>query len=260
MGHDPGTFHAAEFSAGWARWIALGLFAVLVGIALLPLSLSPAVAAVAAAAAIGGGASLLWQRQRRYLLPSAAVATAGLAVLGHATSTNLGWFAVCLIGVWCALTGGRRDALVYWAGTLVLFAVEWLWVDRRPGLGRLDGGHHARLSQPACWSGGSAISWHSSGKPRLAWPNGPGRGAQPHRPRAPRRHRAYAHGVAPACHQRSAGCGAWPGRRRAFAGRGRAPRPGEPGRGSDGCRDAASGWGCTPAGHRRCPAPTACRR
>ena len=133
MSHDPGTFHPAEFSAGWARWIALGLFAVLVGIALLPLSPSPAVAAVAALAAIGGGVSLLWQRQRRYLLPGAAVATAGLAVLGHATSTNLGWFAVCLIGVWCALTGGRRDALVYWAGTLVLFAVEWLWIYADPG-------------------------------------------------------------------------------------------------------------------------------
>ncbi len=133
MSHDPGTFHPAEFSAGWARWIALGLFAVLVGIALLPLSPSPAAAAVAAAAAIGGGVSLLWQRQRRYLLPGAAVATAGLAVLGHATSTSLGWFAVCLIGGWCALTGGRRDALVYWAGTLVLFAVEWLWIYADPG-------------------------------------------------------------------------------------------------------------------------------
>ena len=133
MSHDPGTFHPAELSAGWARWIALGLFAVLVGVGLLPLSLNPAAAAVAAAAAIGGGASLLWQRQRRYLLPSAAVATAGLAVLGHATSTNLGWFAVCLIGVWCALTGGRRDALVYWGGTLVLFAVEWLWIYADPG-------------------------------------------------------------------------------------------------------------------------------
>jgi signal transduction histidine kinase len=133
MSHNPGTSHPAEFSAGWARWMALGLFAVLVGVALLPLSPSPAAAAVAAAAAIGGAASLLWQRQRRYLLPSAAVATAGLAVLAHPTSTNLGWFAVCLIGVWCALTGRRRDALVYWAGTMVLFAVEWLWIDADPG-------------------------------------------------------------------------------------------------------------------------------
>jgi signal transduction histidine kinase len=133
MRHDPGTFRPAEFLAGWTRWLALGLFAVLVGIGLLPLSPNPAVAAVAAAVAVGGGASLLWQRQRRYLLPGAAVATAGLAVLGHTTSTNLGWFAVCLIGGWCALTGGRRDALVYWAGALVLFAAEWLWIDPDPG-------------------------------------------------------------------------------------------------------------------------------
>jgi signal transduction histidine kinase len=133
MSHDPGTFRPAGFSAGWTRWMALGSFAALVGIGLLPLSPSPAAAAVAAAAAIGGGASIIWQRQPRYLLPSAAAATAGLAVLAHATSTNLGWFAVCLIGFWCALTGGRRDALVYWAGTLVLLTVEWLWIDRDPG-------------------------------------------------------------------------------------------------------------------------------
>ena len=33
MSRDPGTSHPAEFSAGWARWMALGLFAVLVGVA-----------------------------------------------------------------------------------------------------------------------------------------------------------------------------------------------------------------------------------
>jgi signal transduction histidine kinase len=140
MSRDPGTFSPAEISAGWARWIALGLFAALVGIGLMPLSPSPAAAAVAAAASIGGGASLLWQRQRRYLLPSAAVATAGLAVLAHGTSTNLGWLAVCLMGVWCALTGERRDALVYWAGTLILFAAEWLWIRADPGWGAWVGG------------------------------------------------------------------------------------------------------------------------
>jgi signal transduction histidine kinase len=131
MSHDPGTFQPAEFSAGWTRWVALGLFAALVGIALLPLSPSPAAAAAAAAAALGGGASLLWQP--RYLLPSAAAATAGLAVLGHATSTNLGWFAVVMIGFWCGLAGERRDALVYWAGTLVLLVAEWLWIKPDPG-------------------------------------------------------------------------------------------------------------------------------
>jgi signal transduction histidine kinase len=42
---------------------------------------------------------------------------------------------VCLLAVWCVLMGGRRDGLVYLAGTLALFAVEWLWVKPDPGWG-----------------------------------------------------------------------------------------------------------------------------
>jgi signal transduction histidine kinase len=67
------------------------------------------------------------------MLPAAALATAGLGVLGHGDPSSLGWFAVCLIGIWCALTGERLDAGVYWAGTLIFFAVEWVWIDTNPG-------------------------------------------------------------------------------------------------------------------------------
>ncbi len=135
MSRDAGTRHPAEFSAGWARWTAVGVFAAVVSIGLVQQRLSPAVAAVAAVAAIGGGATLAWQQDRRYLLPGAAVATAGIAVLGHGASTNLGWFGVCLIGIWCAVTGERRDVLPYWAGTVILFTVEWLWIEPDPGWG-----------------------------------------------------------------------------------------------------------------------------
>jgi signal transduction histidine kinase len=123
----------AGFAAGWARWLALGLFAALAGIGLLPLHPSPAVAAVAAAVAVASAALLL--AQRRPLLLYAVAATAGIAVLGYGTSSNVGWFAVCLVAAWCALVARRSHALAYWAGTLIFFAVEWIWIDRDQGWG-----------------------------------------------------------------------------------------------------------------------------
>jgi signal transduction histidine kinase len=123
----------AGFAAGWARWLALGLFAALAGIGLLPLHPSPAVAAVAAAVAVASAALLL--AQRRPLLLYAVAATAGIAVLGYGTSSNVGWFAVCLVAAWCALVARRSHALAYWAGTVIFFAVEWIWIDRDQGWG-----------------------------------------------------------------------------------------------------------------------------
>src|SRR5262249_13757364 len=46
-----------------------------------------------------------------------------------------GWFAVCLLAVWCVLIGGRRGGPVYLGGTLALFAVEGLWGGPAPGWG-----------------------------------------------------------------------------------------------------------------------------
>ena len=85
----------AGISTGWSRWAALAVFAILIGIGLVPLKPDPAAAAIAAAVAISAGAMLVWKRQRWYLLPAAALATAGIAVLGHGNSANLGWFAIC---------------------------------------------------------------------------------------------------------------------------------------------------------------------
>jgi signal transduction histidine kinase len=133
MSRDAGTSHPAGFSVGWARWAALAVFTALVGVGLLPLSPSPVAASVAAAAAIGAAATLVWQR--RYLLPIAALATAGVAVLGNGDSTNVGWLVVCLIGIWCALTVERWQYLAYLIGALILFAVEWLWIHADPGWG-----------------------------------------------------------------------------------------------------------------------------
>src|SRR5580704_2858145 len=141
MSSDPPASHPAGVPAGWARWLALAVFAALIGVGLLRLRPSPAAAGVAAAVAIGAAAVIVWQprplgpRQSRYLLPLAAVATAGVAVLGDGSSANVGWFAVCLLGIWCALYGKRWEYLAYLAGALILFGVEWLWIHGDTGWG-----------------------------------------------------------------------------------------------------------------------------
>jgi len=111
----------------------MAAFTVFVAIGLTRMNPSPP--AAVAAAIVATGAGVLLAQQRRPLLAYAAVATAGVAVLGHGLAGSVGWFAVCLLGAWCALTGSRRDALVYWAAVMALFAAEWLWVKPDPGWG-----------------------------------------------------------------------------------------------------------------------------
>ena len=118
---------------GTARWLALAVFTVFVGIGLARLYPDPAAAAAAAALAVGAGVMLVLHR--RPLLVYAVAATAGIAVLGHGMSSNVAWFAVCLLGVWCVLAGGRGTGLAYWAGSMALFALEWLWIYPDPGWG-----------------------------------------------------------------------------------------------------------------------------
>src|ERR1700722_17939799 len=118
---------------GAARWLALGVFTVFVAIGLVPLNPDPVAAAAAAVVAIG--AAVLVVLNRRPLLGYAAAATGGIAVLGHGLSSNVGWFAVCLLGSWCVLTGGRRAGAAYWALAMTLFAVEWIWIEPDPGWG-----------------------------------------------------------------------------------------------------------------------------
>jgi len=133
MTGNSGFSRPAELLPGWGRWVALAVFVAFIAIGLALMNPSPPAAVAAAVVAVGAGAPLV--RGWRPLLLYAAVATAGVAVLGHGTSASVGWFAICLLAVWCVLIGGRRDGLVYLAGTLALFAVEWLWVEPDPGWG-----------------------------------------------------------------------------------------------------------------------------
>jgi signal transduction histidine kinase len=128
----------ADFSARWARWISLAVFAVLLGVALAPLRPNPAAAAAVAAVAMAAGAMLVWRR--RPLLLYASLATAGVAVLSYAESYQVCWFSVCLAGVWCGFAGKRRDAALFLGGTIILFIVEWVWIAPDPGWAAWIGG------------------------------------------------------------------------------------------------------------------------
>jgi signal transduction histidine kinase len=128
----------AYVPAGWARWASLALFAAVVGVAVVPVPANPAVAGTSAGGAIAAAALLVWRRPP--LLLYAALASAGLAVLSYSQSYRIGWFAVCLVGLWCGLFGQRRDVALLLAGTLAWFAVEWAWIHPDPGWGAWIGG------------------------------------------------------------------------------------------------------------------------
>jgi signal transduction histidine kinase len=115
--------------AVFAALLALG-----VGLGQLQSSAPPLALTVAAAAvAIGGAVMLL--RRRKPLLGYAVIAAAGVAVVGDAWPGDPVWFALLLIGGWCALVGGRGPGTVFWAGTVVLFVIQWTWIRPDPSLG-----------------------------------------------------------------------------------------------------------------------------
>lgn len=139
---DPvGTSRFANFPNRGARWIVSGVAVVLVIVGLvqrLPTG-SPVVVAIAAAAAVIACLEL-FRSSPRTILPSAALATAGVAVLGHAMSSNIVWFAVCLISAWCVLVAPQRIGVAYWTVAICLFTGEWVWAQPDPGWGAWIGG------------------------------------------------------------------------------------------------------------------------
>jgi signal transduction histidine kinase len=115
------------------RWAAIAVFAAVTAVGVIPLN--PSAAAAAAAAVVAVGAAVPLVLRWRPMLLFAAIATAGIAVLGNGRSSNVGWFAVCLLTGWCVLAAGRREGAAYWAAVMVLFTIEWLAVSSDPGWG-----------------------------------------------------------------------------------------------------------------------------
>jgi signal transduction histidine kinase len=118
----------ASFLPVRARWAPAVVLAGFVVVALILARPNPAITYFAAAVAVGMG-PLLVEPRSPLLVVYAAVAVAGIAIIGNGSSSNVGWFAVCLLAAWCALVGGRRDGLIVWGGALALFGAEWLWVQ-----------------------------------------------------------------------------------------------------------------------------------
>jgi signal transduction histidine kinase len=123
----------AGLTEAGARWAAIIVFAAVTAVGVIPLNPSGPAAVAGAVVAVGAAVPLVlrWRPALLY----AAVATAGIAVLGNGRSSNIGWFAVCLLTGWCVLAASRREGLVYWAALMVLFTVEWLGVSSDPGWG-----------------------------------------------------------------------------------------------------------------------------
>ncbi len=118
-----------------AGWLALGALTIFVAIGLaVRLPHDAALATVAALVSVGAGV-LLVRSPRRFVLPCAAVATAGVAAAMGSTASNIGWFAICVLGGWCVVAGGLRPGVAYWAGSVLLFGGEWIWGNHDRGWG-----------------------------------------------------------------------------------------------------------------------------
>jgi signal transduction histidine kinase len=121
-----------------------GVYAVFVaaGIGLRAVE-SAALAAIGGLAAVGFGAAAIFG-PRRYLAPAVVLASAGVAVLGNGSSSNVGWFALPVLAAWCAVAAPLYVVGGYCAGSLLLLACEALLVEPDAGW--------------AAWIGGTSFS------------------------------------------------------------------------------------------------------
>jgi signal transduction histidine kinase len=125
----------AGLEPGPGPWAGFGMLALFTIIATVQrLSESALVTAAGVALTLAGG-TLMLRAGRVPLLAGAGIATGGVVVLCTGWSGNIGWFAICVIAGWCAVAGGVRIAVAYWAAALALFGAEWLWVRSDPGWG-----------------------------------------------------------------------------------------------------------------------------
>jgi signal transduction histidine kinase len=129
----PAIFPGPASQARLAGRLGLGAFVVLVGVGIVTrLGQDPLQTAVGAGMAVAAAVPLFLIRPRLGL-GLAAVATAGVVLLGNADSRAIVWFALVVLAGWSVLSGGVAVGIAYWIGTLLLFGAEWLWAIRDPG-------------------------------------------------------------------------------------------------------------------------------
>jgi hypothetical protein len=127
------AFPGPASQARLAGRLCLAAFAVLVVVGLLTrLSENPARLALGAFVAVAAGIPLFLLRPRPGLA-YAAVATAGIVILGNADSRSIVWFALLILAAWCVLAYGAWVGGACWAGAALIFGGEWLWAVHDPG-------------------------------------------------------------------------------------------------------------------------------
>jgi signal transduction histidine kinase len=122
----------AEYMTRRARWLGFSALAAFVVVGLVfRLPREALLASVAVVVSLGAGILLVHARDRG-VLAAAALATAGVAILGSGMAGNVGWFAVCVLAFWTVLAGGRWVGVAFWAGSMLLLGGEALF-DHDPG-------------------------------------------------------------------------------------------------------------------------------
>lgn len=112
---------------------ALALF-VVIGVALSDQPAAVALGGGALAVLVGVLLAVL-QLEDWALVSGLGIAAAAVVVVCSADPANLGWFAVCVIVGWAALTAVTPAMCVLSGALVVTFAAEWLLVSDEPGWG-----------------------------------------------------------------------------------------------------------------------------
>jgi signal transduction histidine kinase len=109
------------------------VFAVFVAIGVSSRAGNDLIGALSGAVLAVAGGTLLFVVRSRLAFAAAAVAVAGVVVVGNADSRDLVWFALLVVVGWVILAGGIKLGLACWTAGVAVFAGEWLWAVRDPG-------------------------------------------------------------------------------------------------------------------------------
>jgi signal transduction histidine kinase len=114
-----------------ARRAACAALALFVVVGAVSSTRSQMVVVVSAVVAIGAGlliASTGWR-----VMAMATLAGTAVTVLCSGSSSNVGWFAVCVLTGWCVLKAGTVPGAGFAACAVVVFVAEWVGGEGDPG-------------------------------------------------------------------------------------------------------------------------------
>ena len=115
------------------RQAVLGVFVLFIAAGIVQRALDdPVQAAVGAAIAVAFGAAAI-EGPSRFVIPAAGLATAGVAVLGNGTPSNVCWFALPVLAAWCAMSASLLVLGLYWVAAMGLLGYEAIFVRHDPG-------------------------------------------------------------------------------------------------------------------------------